>query len=338
MTAMTDAAGFDTVILRDATRLVELEAAWWDLFARVPSATPFQAPAWLLPWAECLRMERPIRIVVVSHGHTLAGLLLLVIDDEEGGRRVARFLGHGISDVLDGIVDPRVGPAVLEGFSSALVELSGELDALELTDLPEESALADLGVFGARSACCICPRIELDRSFEAHLRTLPRWLARNVRQGEARLERRGERFVLADRASCASALDAFFDLHSARWRSQGLPGVLEDENVRRFHRRAVPALLARGLLELSTSLAEGKAIASSYVLVREDASLYLSGFDPSYARDSLGSVIIARSIARAIRAGRRHYDFLRGGEAYKYNWGARNRSTTRLVLSGRQTS
>lgn len=334
MKPMAGATPFDTVILRDAARLRELEPAWWKLFARAPSATPFQSPAWVVPWTECLAAERPVRLVVVSHGHELMGLLLLVID-QDGNRRIARLLGYGESDVLDCLIDPTKVQAVLACFSRAMRELTEELDALELTDLPEDTALARLDLCDARGACCICPRIPLDQDFEAYLRTLPSWLARNVRQGEARLKRRKEHSVFAEQASYDSQLDAFFDLHAARWQSRGLPGVLADEDVRRFHRRATPELLAHGLLELSTSFVEGEPVASSYVLVRRDASLYLSGFDPAFARDSLGSVVIARSIARAIRAGRAHYDFLRGTEAYKYTWGARDRSTTLLTLAGR---
>lgn len=325
----------DVVILRDLKRLSELEPAWWDLFERCPSATPFQAPAWLVPWVECLAAERSLRLVVVSSGRSLVGLLGLVID-EENGRRIARLLGHGISDILDCLVDPSASSAVLACFSRVLTELSLELDAIELTDLPESTALAGLEVRGTRAPCCTCPRIALDQSFTGYLGTLPRWLKRNVQQGEARLLRQGERFELADPGNYSAALDTFFDLHGARWQARGLPGVLDDSEIQRFHRRAVPDLLSHGLLELSTSFVDGKPRASSYVLVRRDAGLYLSGFDPEFARDSLGSVVIARSIARAIRAGRRYYDFLRGSEPYKYTWGAQNSSTTLLLLSGRR--
>jgi len=41
-------------------------------------------------------------------------------------------------------------------------------------------------------------------------------------------------------------------------------------------------------------------------------------------------------IEDAIRAGKLAVDFLRGREAYKYSWGARDRSTTHLQLSRRE--
>jgi len=49
---------------------------------------------------------------------------------------------------------------------------------------------------------------------------------------------------------------------------------------------------------------------------------YNAGVDP-YARDlSPGVLMSALAIGDAIAAGRRRFDYLRGDEAYKYEWGA----------------
>ncbi len=45
-----------------------------------------------------------------------------------------------------------------------------------------------------------------------------------------------------------------------------------------------------------------------------------------------GSLLIARYVERAIATGRRRLDFLRGNEAYKYEWGAVDEPIQRLLI------
>jgi CelD/BcsL family acetyltransferase involved in cellulose biosynthesis len=53
---------------------------------------------------------------------------------------------------------------------------------------------------------------------------------------------------------------------------------------------------------------------------------YLSGFDPEYARKSVGAISIGYAVERAMRSGCHAFDFLQGQEAYKYTWGARDQA------------
>jgi CelD/BcsL family acetyltransferase involved in cellulose biosynthesis len=51
---------------------------------------------------------------------------------------------------------------------------------------------------------------------------------------------------------------------------------------------------------------------------------YLNGFDPAYERFSPGSLLIEYAMEQARKSCQRSFDFLRGAEAYKYRWGARD--------------
>ena len=62
---------------------------------------------------------------------------------------------------------------------------------------------------------------------------------------------------------------------------------------------------------------------------------YQSGWDPSFARHSMGSVLVLHALERAADEGARTFDFLRGREPYKYRFGARDRcDRTWLVPRG----
>src|SRR5690349_3566891 len=52
-------------VLRDLSAIVP---EWWGLFSRSPDATPFQSPAWLLPWWECFGRGKPLVVAVREHG------------------------------------------------------------------------------------------------------------------------------------------------------------------------------------------------------------------------------------------------------------------------------
>jgi CelD/BcsL family acetyltransferase involved in cellulose biosynthesis len=47
---------------------------------------------------------------------------------------------------------------------------------------------------------------------------------------------------------------------------------------------------------------------------------------------SPGTQIVAHAIEEAVREGAEEFHFLRGGEAYKYAWGAVDRQNTALTL------
>ena len=55
------------------------------------------------------------------------------------------------------------------------------------------------------------------------------------------------------------------------------------------------------------------------------AYAYLGGFDPDMTRLSPGAQLLHHAICAAIAEGAREFHFLRGGESYKYCWGAVDR-------------
>ena len=63
------------------------------------------------------------------------------------------------------------------------------------------------------------------------------------------------------------------------------------------------------------------------LLHRRRAYAYLGGFDPDFAHESPGVVLIGHAIAEAADEGAEQFDFLRGREDYKYRWGAEDSPT-----------
>ncbi|TIM67791.1 MAG: GNAT family N-acetyltransferase, partial [Mesorhizobium sp.] len=77
---------------------------------------------------------------------------------------------------------------------------------------------------------------------------------------------------------------------------------------------------------------DGAVVGAYYGFHHHDrAYAYLGGFDPAYASESPGAILIGKAIAEAVQDGAREFDFLRGRESYKYSWGAKDRWTIQRV-------
>jgi CelD/BcsL family acetyltransferase involved in cellulose biosynthesis len=148
-----------------------------------------------------------------------------------------------------------------------------------------------------------------------------------VRQAHARTETIGPIAIeTAEHATIDTALDDLFRLHEERWHERGEAGVLADPAVRAFHRAAAREFCAAGMLRLYR-LRIADAVAGVYYGFQQgdNAYAYLGGFDPEMTRLSPGAQLLDYAIRAAIGEGVREFHFLRGGENYKYAWGAADR-------------
>src|SRR5439155_15699422 len=118
-------------------------------------------------------------------------------------------------------------------------------------------------------------------------------------------------------------------LHEQRWAGAG---SLSDPRVERLHRCFARDLGRRGQLWLTTLDLDDQPAAAWYGFAdRETVYFYQSGRDPRWEDESVGVVLMATMIRRAIERGYRWFDFLRGDEAYKLQWTASQRVTGELV-------
>jgi CelD/BcsL family acetyltransferase involved in cellulose biosynthesis len=141
------------------------------------------------------------------------------------------------------------------------------------------------------------------------------------------------RFETANESTFEEHFEALLRLHQSRWQQRAMPGMLAEDAVRSFHREAAMSLLQRGCLRPHSLRLDGKVIASFYGFSdSRTTSYYLGGFDPEVRALSPGLLIVGHAIEVAAREGCREFDFLRGQEPYKYEWGAEDRPSCRLML------
>jgi CelD/BcsL family acetyltransferase involved in cellulose biosynthesis len=320
--------GLRTEIIRDPGALEDLEPCWWRLWSRSVAATPFQSPAWLIPWWQTFA-PGDLAAIAVWSGDDLAGLAPLYLERHVRGPRLLP-IGISLSDYLDILCVPDLKAEA--GAAIADAALSLEWSQWILPDLPADAVSLSLELPNAEehlSMAHACPVLPLDRG-RTLASTVPARRRRQLRRAEKAARRRGAVVVSRCESDPGMFVDKLIGLHGARWADRG-GGVLSDLAVG-FHRRALPRLAQSGLARCLTIEIGDAAVGAYYGFHHRDrAYAYLGGFDPAFAAESPGAILIGHAISMAEREGGREFDFLRGREAYKYGWGASDRWTAQKL-------
>jgi CelD/BcsL family acetyltransferase involved in cellulose biosynthesis len=111
-------AGPAVQTIADLEALEALAPEWWGLWRRVPNATPFGTPAWLIPWWRHFH-PGPLWAVAVRVERRLVGLAPFYLEEGPHGRRILP-VGISLSDYCDVLLDP----AFAQPAATAIVGMS----------------------------------------------------------------------------------------------------------------------------------------------------------------------------------------------------------------------
>lgn len=319
--------------ITDLARLEAIAEPWWQLWGELARPLPFLTPAWLLPWWRHFRPGE-LASVAIWCGERLVALAPCYLEDGAWGRRLLP-IGISLSDYLDILVAPD-SPEALTLLADVLPAVMPRLAAISLEDLPAHATALHLPVaprWREETGPQSCSPILALRRGEGGLAAVPARKRRALRMARHRAERRGACLATEGLATLPAALEALLRLHAARWQERGEPGLLADARVPALLREAVPALAAAGLVRLYTLKLAG-VVAGAYLGFAQPghAYAYFGGFDPAFAFESPGTVLMGHAISEAAAEGATQFHFLRGDEAYKFDWGAKAHSTWRRVL------
>src|SRR4051812_4337613 len=143
--------------IRITQELEELSPQWAALWREDPHSTPFQSPAWVVPW--CHTFAADLQTVCIHQDDALIGLLPFYVHREpHTGERQLLPLGVGTSDYLDGVFSPRCTIDLIERAMEFLCS-EDNWDTLYVSQLRAGSRL--LQAF-QRSAAHSVTRIQTD--------------------------------------------------------------------------------------------------------------------------------------------------------------------------------
>lgn len=332
-----------TEVLRDPGALEETDAAWRDLWARAPRRVVFLHPLWARCWWRHYGQEMELFLVLVwDQEDRLAGLAPLCRARANEGS-FGWIGGQELSDILDFLIAPGLEAPVMTAMERVLRRILGPRGELDLHFVPQESHTLEevnemlLDGWDVRIELEeFSPWVSLPGSWEDFLGRLSGHHRHEIRRkmGKAQRELAVSFRVVEDESLWSRAMEHFFRLHRL---SQPQKAAFMDERREAFFLEAARLFWQEGVLRLTELLLQdGAPIASALCFVQGDTwALYNSGFDPGYRQYSPGIVHVAHTIRRAIEENLGVYDFLRGREIYKYDFGAWDRQLFRVRLSPR---
>lgn len=315
---------------------------WDDLLARTSADSPFMSWAWHRAWANASR-ERDVRagraLVLEAPDGALRALLPVALRRQRFRRVPLTALTWAIDDMgcpdhldMPALPDIDLGPladAVLRLPWHVVVLANVREDALGVDAL--SAALARRGCTVQRTPLWPCPYIELPNDWEQYLQALSRSRRQMLRRQERRLRtEHGMTVTEFGAEDFESGWKWLLELHLRRW---GDAGNFAKPRMERLNRHFAAALAEAGRLWLFTlNLDRAPAAAWCGFSFGDTVYFYQGGRDPRWDRESVGIVIVALMIRRAIERGFRRFDFLRGQESYKAYWTHTYRTCHEVVL------
>ncbi len=334
------------------------QRAWWDAYG----SNAHEETLVLVP-AEAPAGAEPVAIVPLMHRHEVEPGDAVTHTTMRHGAAVeltpvaptatAVFFGASYhADYATILAAPADLPGVTEALAAYLAEPADRRswDVVDLRRLrcgdPVADALA--ATFGAQEIAegwtlnvereDVCPVVTLpaDMDMDGFLATLGKKERHEIRRKVRRAEAVGE-IRLDDSPDPLADLGTFIDLHQKRWGVDGLfPDTPGGAQSRVLFRRLFELHGAAGPLRLTFLSVGGRRIAAGMHFETPDGYLYYNaGVDPDARELSPGVLMVHGYVARALAAGKRRLDFLRGNEPYKYEWGAVEEPIQRLLVRRR---
>lgn len=306
----------------------------WRQLAAASGVSPFLSWEWQSTWNNSFGSDGEPFILKTYRGNELIGIFPLRQQKKRLlGMRLKRlgFIGEetGGADYLDLIAKPEDRLQVLSS-NLAFLKENGHIDLLCLDNMASVSQTAqflralsktDEALRYRESQSSVCPKIDLSLGWPSILKQGKR--SSNFKRRLKQIEKMPNfqfRSVTAP-DEMGPAFERFLVLHEKRWLSDGGSELSGHPKLIAFQRDVVREMVDTGLLRFDELWIEGECRASVYGFDDGQTFYYYNaGYDPEWARFSVGLVLIGLSIRHAVERGNKVYDFLRGEETYKFDW------------------
>jgi CelD/BcsL family acetyltransferase involved in cellulose biosynthesis len=314
--------------------LADLKEEWLILLDGGRAAKVFQHPRWQQTWLEEFQGDRQPLLLSVRDGARLLAVAPLLRE----GMRLSLIGDYNICDYMDFVMARGQEEEVLSVLLDALegegwteLELRGlAASSPTLALLPSLAGDRGLEVRVEREA--VCPQLDLPSTWEDYLTQLGKKNRHELRRKMRRLYSTAvsvRLLALRTPSEVGEGMGALLRLMTLKSdKAQFMTPQME-----RFFQRVAVALAEEGLIALYMLEMDGRRVASALCFEDEnEVLLYNSGYDPELSYLSVGLISKALLLRSAIEGGRRHLDFLRGNEPYKYDLGGRDVEVHRCLI------
>ena len=298
-----------------------LSPDWKKLQDESQPSCIFSSLEWSRVWWQQFGSGAKLHLGAVRYQGRAIGIAPLLVREN-----VASFIGdRDVCDCLDFVVEP----GKEEDFFRVLHDnLAGRgIIRLDMAPLrPDSTVLTSLIDIAHRQGWQIsCSRedvsveLNLPATWEEYLRMLTGKQRHELKRKLRRLSEEGEMNYRT--STDATSRDIGIFLRLFRDSRQDKAAFLTPE-MESFFRSLANTMAEEKLLRLSILELNASPVAATMSFdYKNDRYLYNSGYDPQYSWLSVGVISKAVCIKDSIEGGRKRFDFLKGGEEYKYHLG-----------------
>ena len=301
-------------------------ASSWDKWRHsLKWGSIFVIPAWLKVWWESFGGRAELYLRTLREGDSIIGLAPLQLN--EG---TASFIGS--ADVCD-YLDFAVAPGRERDFFALLLDDLKEkgVNKLDLRPLRPDSVvltgLAGMARDRGHEVLCrsedVSVELDLPGTWDEYLSTLNEKQRHEVRRKLRRLWQAGnvEHTCVKAGPEIDGYLDVFLRLFSL---SKGKKASFMTPARESFFRSLARAMAGIGLLRLGILHIDNAPAAMTMGFDYQGSHyLYNSAYDPRFSHLSVGLLCKVLCLKDSIERGKNTWDFLKGGEPYKYQLGGR---------------
>jgi len=334
----------------DTVRLRSLANKWNSILSQSESDNIFLTWEWVFNWWQVYGAGKELRVLVLrDQDEGIVAIAPFYVRTKKilGGLSIneIRFLGTGEDvspDYLDFIIKKGFENEAINAFIKHLAVKNG-WHIINLTDMLSTSftvkaiqnMAADNGLIVRTNERAICPYIRLVADWEAYIGGLSKNMRYNIKRRMQNLERdfKTRYYIWQDIGGLEYAMERLSFLHNKRWEQKKSKHGFSSKEYKAFHKAVAREFALKGWLQISCLELNNEIVAILYdYRYGNKIYYYQGGFDPSLYKYSLGLVLRAYVIQKAIENGINEIDLLKGGYEHKYIWTEHDRHTINLMI------
>lgn len=298
--------------------------SYWTEARYLRWSSIFILPDWMRVWWQSFNNGAELYLRTVRQGAEIIGIAPLFIKN-----KTASLIGSAdVCDYLDFVLTPDREKEFFGVLLDDLIEYG--VSKLDLGPLRPDSSVLNYLVDMARNrnypVLCredgVSVELDLPITWDEYLAVLAPKQRHEVKRKLRKLAGAGKvayRCVEVNPPQVADFMDAFLRLFALSWEEKADFMTPRRES---FFRSLAGAMAEAGLLRFGVLELNAATVAMIIGFDYDDTMyLYNSAYDPDYSELSVGLLSKVLCIKASIQRGRRKWDFLKGGEPYKYHLG-----------------
>lgn len=322
----------------------ELAGEWDSLLDPSRSQQFFMRLDWQRTWWKHIHRGRQLAVLTIRDADgKLSGIAPCFVDENGQGQPALWLVGcTDITDYVDFICRPGQEELVLDAVLAFLAsDQTLEWDAFHICSIPQASATLALlprliqkhGFTLEMAIEDVCPVITLPDNYQSYLDMLDKKQRHELRRKRRKAEVYPvEWYVVGPNHDIHQEIENFLELMSLATTPKA--NFLKEPGHRDFFRDIGELAFNQGMLDLTFLVIEGRRAAAIWSFMYGNRMmLYNSGLrTEEFMALSPGVVLLTFHIESAIQRGFAIYDFLQGGEEYKYRMGAKPTIVNKLSI------